>query len=242
LTRLIEQSLAWFHNAASHAVVDPERTFFDPGEFAWTAEIEASWPVMRTELCRLLETKSDLPTFHDVSPRQARISNDDWKTFFFRVYGNDIPEAKALCPFTSQIVRRIPGMFTAFFSILGKGQVIPPHRGPHKGVLRYHLGLVVPVTDERCAIRVGCDVQSWQEGRSMIFDDTHEHEVWNRTEFDRAVLFVDFARPIPGMLNLANKAILLAAKYTHPDVKQARLNAKRFAGRLNAAVPVASAG
>ena len=34
-------------------------------------------------------------------------------------------------------------MMTAFFSILAPGKHIPPHRGPYKGLLRYHLGLQV---------------------------------------------------------------------------------------------------
>ncbi|MGI4779173.1 MAG: aspartyl/asparaginyl beta-hydroxylase domain-containing protein [Janthinobacterium lividum] len=46
------------------------------------------------------------------------------------------------------------GMSTAFFSIVAPGKVLPAHRGPYNGVLGYHLGLRIPVSDERCAIRV----------------------------------------------------------------------------------------
>ena len=35
-------------------------------------------------------------------------------------------------------------MKTAFFSILAPGKHLPPHRGPYKGVMRYHLGLLIP--------------------------------------------------------------------------------------------------
>jgi aspartyl/asparaginyl beta-hydroxylase (cupin superfamily) len=35
-------------------------------------------------------------------------------------------------------------MKTAFFSILAPGKHLPAHRGPYKGVMRYHLGLLIP--------------------------------------------------------------------------------------------------
>ena len=40
------------------------------------------------------------------------------------------------------------------------------HRGPYKGVLRYHLGLIVPEDAESCRIRVGEDIRHWEEGES----------------------------------------------------------------------------
>ena len=94
-------------------------------------------------------------------------------------------------------MREIPGMTTAMFSILSPRKHILDHRGPYKGVLRYHLGLIVPEDAERCRIRVGEDVRHWEEGKSMIFDDTFNHEVWNDTDETRVVLFVDVLRPLP---------------------------------------------
>ena len=32
----------------------------------------------------------------------------------------------------------------------------------------------------------------WEEGRCIVFDDSYEHEVWNRTEHERVLLLVDF--------------------------------------------------
>ncbi len=94
-------------------------------------------------------------------------------------------------------MREIPGMTTAMFSILSPRKHILDHRGPYKGVLRYHLGLIVPREAERCRIRVGEDIRHWEEGKSLIFDDTFNHEVWNDTDETRVVLFVDVLRPLP---------------------------------------------
>jgi len=43
-----------------------------------------------------------------------------------------------------RVLGLIPGSTTGFFSILSPHKHIPPHRGPWAGVLRLHLGLMVP--------------------------------------------------------------------------------------------------
>jgi beta-hydroxylase len=123
----------------------------------------------------------------------------------------------ARCPETMRILRKIPGLKTAFFSILSPKKHIPPHRGPYVGVLRLHLGLLVPKPRENVRIRVADKVCHWDEGKCLIFDDTYNHEVWNDTDGYRVVLFVDFARPMRSpwggfndwVLNLATLAPLL---------------------------------
>jgi beta-hydroxylase len=104
----------------------------------------------------------------------------------------------------------MPGMKTAFFSILAPGKHLPPHRGPWKGVLRLHLGLLIPEPAEMCAIRVGSQTRHWEEGRVMIFDDTFEHEAWNRTDGVRVILFVDIMRPMRFPANMLNAVLTWA--------------------------------
>ncbi|MEV0326943.1 aspartyl/asparaginyl beta-hydroxylase domain-containing protein [Micromonospora echinospora] len=60
-------------------------------------------------------------------------------------------------------------------------------------VYRAHLGLVIPEGD--CALRVGNQTRHWHEGSTLVFDDTVEHEAWNRTNETRTVLLFDFLRP-----------------------------------------------
>ena len=36
----------------------------------------------------------------------------------------------------------------------------------------------------------------WTEGRTLVFDDTFHHEVWNDTNELRAVLLIQFRRPV----------------------------------------------
>ena len=127
-------------------------------------------------------------------------------------------------------MREIPGMTTAMFSILSPRKHILDHRGPYKGVLRYHLGLIVPEDAESCRIRVGEDFRHWQEGESMIFDDTFNHEVWNDTDETRVVLFVDVLRPLPEPESTINRLIVKAIGYS-PFVLDAKRNQEAWERR-----------
>jgi beta-hydroxylase len=120
---------------------------------------------------------------------------------------------------------------TAFFSILAPGKHIPDHRGPFNGVLRYHLGLKVPEPAEQCRIRVADEYRHWEEGESLLFDDTYRHEVWNETDGERAVLFMDVRRPLRFPINLLNRAALRLIQRT-ALVQDARENQKRWEERF----------
>jgi ornithine lipid ester-linked acyl 2-hydroxylase len=48
----------------------------------------------------------------------------------------------------------------------------------------------------------------WEEGKCVIFDDTHKHEVWNDTDGIRVVLLFDVYRPLPRWLTAVNKLVL----------------------------------
>jgi aspartyl/asparaginyl beta-hydroxylase (cupin superfamily) len=135
-----------------------------------------------------------------------------------------------MCPRTAALMREIPGMKTAMFSILSPRKHILDHRGPYKGVLRYHLGLIVPKDAEACRIRVGEDFRHWQEGESMVFDDTFNHEVWNDTDETRVVLFVDVLRPLPSPWAQINRAIVKAIGYS-PFVLDAKRNQEAWERR-----------
>jgi len=186
-----------------------QHPFFDPSQFDWIPRIEAGWTAMRDELRMLLRKGERIPSFHEISPDQLKITQDDkWKTYMLYMYGRKIAENCNRCPETTRLIEAIPGIKTAFFSILAPRKHLPEHRGPYSGVLRYHLGLIVPLQKEACRIRVDSEVAHWEEGRSVVFDDTYMHEVWNDTDERRVVLFVDFARPLSFPVSLLNNAVI----------------------------------
>ena len=209
-----------------------DATFFPLERFPWVRHVEDNWTVIREELERVLEDHAALPNFQEISKDQVGITDDDrWKTFFLYGYGFKVKLTTEMCPGTAALMEQIPGMKTAMFSILSPRKHILDHRGPYKGVLRYHLGLIVPREAEACRIRVGDDVRHWEEGKSLIFDDTFNHEVWNDTDETRVVLFVDVLRPLPAPESTINKLIVKAIGLS-PFVLDAKRNQEAWERRF----------
>lgn len=218
----------------THCSRDGRRTFFDSSDFPWIEAIEAGTPAIRRELDQLLLRRDEIPNMQDVSENQKYLTQgEQWKTYLLYLYGRCVKENCARCPETTRLLQRIPGMKTAMFSILAPGKHIPQHYGPYKGVLRYHLGLIVPKPESLCRIRVGQDVRSWAEGRSLVFDDRHPHEVWNDSSEYRTVLFVDFVRPLPWPLDPINRVAIWAMSLTW-FVRDAIRRARRAARNTTA--------
>lgn len=212
-----------------------DRPVHDPSQFAWTRLLETHWTDMRAELDAILQHREALPSFHDIAEDASTISqDDDWKTFFLYGYGEKAEENCARCPRTTELIEQVPGMTTAFFSILSPGKHIPPHRGPYKGVLRYHLGLKVPDPAEKCRIRVDDEIVHWEEGDSMVFDDTYNHEVLNETDGERAILFLDVKRPMREPMSTINDLLLRLVRHTSV-VKNARENQEQWSRRFRQA-------
>ncbi len=213
----------------------PTTPFLPVELFPWAATLEQGFPAIRRELDGVLEYRDQLPNFQDISTDQASITDDDrWKTFFFFGFGFKSEANCARCPETTSLLERVPGMMTAFFSILSAGKHIGEHRGPWRGLIRYHLALKIPEPAERCGISVGGEVGHWREGRSLIFDDGYEHFAWNDTNQVRVVLFLDVLRPLRPPGEQLNKALLKAIAWS-PYVRDAKARhlawERGFAGR-----------
>jgi ornithine lipid ester-linked acyl 2-hydroxylase len=211
--------------------------FLDPGQFPWVDDVERQWPVIRRELDTVLVRHAELPNFQDISTDQAALTDDDrWKTYFFRAYGVRAKGNCARCPETAKILDRIPGMTTAMFSILSPGKHIPEHRGPYRGVLRYHLGLLVPDPPDGSGIEVGGAVEHWREGGSLLFDDTYLHRAWNDTDGVRVVLFVDVVRPLRAPVSWLNRLVISAISLS-PYVQRGKRRQRAWDRRFSALAP-----
>lgn len=169
--------------------------FLPKQEFPWTEQVEAFTKEIGDELAKAM--RKPITSMTTLSDNNNAITKDDtWKTYFLYVYGEEVPNHAAQCPKTMQALRCIPGLKTAFFSILPAQTKIDGHYGPYNGVLRYHLGVKIPNQSGQCGIRVHNDIRHWQTGDSLIFDDSYHHEAWNDSDEVRVVLFVDFIRPM----------------------------------------------
>ncbi|MCM1981948.1 aspartyl/asparaginyl beta-hydroxylase domain-containing protein [Lyngbya confervoides] len=208
---------------------------FSPDQFPWAATLEANWKTIREELDQILAHTDALPNFQDIMPRQERISKDDgWKTYFFCAFGYVAQKNCDRCPQTWKLLQEVPGLKSAFFSILAPGKHIPRHTGKHKGIIRYHLALKVPEPRQNCRIQIGDHLRHWDEGKSLIFDDTFPHEVWNETDGYRVVLFADIARPLRFPLSWINALIFQALRFS-PLVQSAKQNHAAWEQRFDSA-------
>jgi len=191
------------------------QAIYNPQAFPWALELESHWQAIRAELNAVLPNRHLIPNFQDISPEQQAITQDDkWKTYVLYAYGARANHNCRECPKTTSLVERIPGMKTAFFSILAAGKHIPAHRGPYKGLLRAHLALLVPKPTNACRMHVNGMEARWEEGKTLIFDDTLTHEVWNDSDDDRVVLFIDFSRPMRAPLSWINESIMRVIRWS----------------------------
>ena len=180
------------------------RSFFERTEFPWTAGLEAETPRIREELDAVLASDQGLEPYvkvdANVDPQQWRTLDRSraWSALHLIKAGTRDELNSARCPQTLRALEgvplpRVPGHAPeAFFSILDPGTHIPAHFGLANYKLATHLPLHVPPD---CSIRVGNETRGWHEGECLIFDDSFQHEAWNRSEQRRAVLIFDVWHP-----------------------------------------------
>lgn len=228
-------------NLVSRQSLVADRPVHDARDFPFLAAIEENWETIDGELDDLLRNRNRLPPFHKISPDQKYISKGgSWKVFI--LYGFGVPSVRncARCPETSRLLRAVPGLQSAWFSILAPRYHIPIHRGITKTVLRAHLGLRIPRRQDDCFMRVDDCRLTWQPGKCLVFDDFYRHEVWNNTDDERIVLIFDFDRPMRPLGNLLNKLVMFGIKRT-AYFKDADRNLKDWDAKLEAAVVTADA-
>ncbi len=228
LVRFGEKFVRSLEGAIAHFSLVENQAFFETQDYEWVADIEEEWQIIRQELDSLLNELNQIPNFQDISKDQYSITQDNrWKTYFLYAYGMKAEKNCQRCPQTTTMIEKIPGMKTAFFSILLPGKQIPEHRGPYKGLLRYHLALKVPQDAAKCGIRVGGETRHWEEGKSLIFDDTFPHQAWNNTDEIRVVLFLDFVRPMQFPVSLLNQLMIQLIAIS-PFVRNAQRNFEQW--------------
>jgi aspartyl/asparaginyl beta-hydroxylase (cupin superfamily) len=181
----------------------------DNRHFPYIEPLAADWQAIRDEVREILKHREAVPAFQEVSTDQKRIAKDtNWRTFILYGFGVKAEKNCRQAPVTCALLEQIPNLQTAWFSILAPGYHIPAHRGVSKGIIRGHLGLIIPGEREKCRLRVDEEICVWREGEVFVFDDTFEHEVWNDTDEERVILLFDFDRPMRPLGRLLNNSFL----------------------------------
>lgn len=168
--------------------------FYDKSDFPFLHKLEENFQVIREELISLLENQQEkqwLQTFPDYVKSDQKKA---WKVFTFLFFQMKSAKNAQLCPKTAELIYSIPEIISCDFSFMEPNTHILPHKGYTKMVLRCHLPLIVPC-EEKCAIRVGEETHVWKEGELVVFDDSFEHEAWNKSDEKRVVLMFDIPNP-----------------------------------------------
>jgi len=213
--------VVWLNAFFKHYAGGSSRpAFFDIDDtFPALNMMTENFAVIRNELDVILAAKSTIPSYHEIDFIQYPISakgdkHKNWKIFMLYAMGERPAANRALCPKTCELLERVPDLFQAFFSILDPGKSIPSHTGPFSGYLRYHLGLKVPRQDPP-SMRVKDQWYIWEEGKAILFDDTFDHEVVNKSNGERVVLVIDVLRPMPPFAHSINRLIRVLSRYVY---------------------------
>jgi aspartate beta-hydroxylase len=140
--------------------------------------------------------------FHDEALEQMHLRGLDvppsWTGYYFYRHGVRREDNCTSCPATARALDRLPLVHVrehgpeVLYSVFTPGTHLLPHRGVTNTRLVGHLPLIVP---ENCALNVGGEVHQWQPGKVVVFDDTYEHEAWNRSQQTRVVMIFDVWHP-----------------------------------------------
>lgn len=184
--------------------------WFEREEFDWVPRVEEAWQDVHRELDQLLSEQARFDPYI-VEPDKGKsypptpagtdfsslVGSPSW-TAFHMARAGIIDENFRRCPVTMALMDSLPQpqaedyMPEIFFSRLKPGGHIIPHYGQMNFRLTVHLGLIVP---DGCGIRVGDQTRHWEPGRVLAFDDSFEHEAWNRGDSERIVLIFEAWHP-----------------------------------------------
>jgi aspartate beta-hydroxylase len=193
----------------------PATAYLDKGLIAEIEDLEARTPEIRAELLALLPNAAGRErVFHAGELEEANLRGletpPSWNGYYFFRHGKRREDNCAACPVTAAALDELPLARVpdhgpeVLFSVFSPGTHLLPHCGVTNTRVVGHLPLLVP---ENCALRVGGEEHHWREGEVVVFDDTYEHEAWNRSDRTRVVMIFDLWNPF---LSQAERAALSA--------------------------------
>jgi aspartate beta-hydroxylase len=196
----------------------PASPYLPRARFTWIEQFEAQTAAIRAELEALLPNPAAAErvfTSTELERENLRGNGTEptWTGYYFFRHGVRREANCAQCPETTRALEGLPLAHVrahgpeVLFSVFTPGTHLLPHRGVTNVRVVGHLPLIVP---EECALRVGGEVHAWTEGRTVLFDDTYEHEAWNLSTKVRIVLIFDLWHPDLSSVEIAALSDLIA--------------------------------
>jgi aspartate beta-hydroxylase len=184
----------------------PPGPYHDPMVVPWARTLQGAWAEIRDEALELLRLDRDFESFLGLAPGVkapayvgGEAENPSWDAFFFYRHGQRYDDNHRKCPTTSALLESAELCHVGnqapevCFSLIRPQSTIMAHYGVTNTRLVFHLPLVVP---EDCALNViDAGEHAWKPGEPMLFDDTFQHEAWNRSRQPRLILLMDCWNP-----------------------------------------------
>lgn len=184
----------------------PAGPYHDPYLHPWALTLKDAWRDIQAEALELLAVDADFESFLGLTPGRSApgyVGGENplasWDAYFFYRHGQRFDSHHTRCPLTSTALESIElcriraQAPEVCFSVIRPRSTIMPHYGVTNTRLVMHLPLRIP---EGCALNViDGGEHPWKEGELMMFDDTFQHEAWNRSDEPRLILLMDCWNP-----------------------------------------------
>ncbi len=182
----------------------PTTPYFERDLFPGLAAIEGQTAAIQAELQALLTGNEGN---NEVVFGSAEVAAQNlrghrgapgWTGYYFYRHGERREDNCAACPVSSAALDQLPLCRVeahgpeVLFSVFTAGTHLLAQRGVTNTRVVGQLPRIVPMD---CALQGGGIEHVWQEGRAVVFDDTYEHEAWNRSDATRVVLIFDLWNP-----------------------------------------------
>jgi len=164
--------------------------YYDPALFPELAPLKENWKAIRDEVLEFEKKNGPLTGMSSLS--HAETYGGNWTLIYLMSFSRIIHKNKAMFPVISSVIDQIPSIVFAAISILPPHTEIAPHFGDTNGIVRTHLGLIIPAPYPTIAIKVLEEERGWKEGELLCFINVQKHSVWNRSSERRYLLMVDF--------------------------------------------------
>ena len=125
-----------------------------------------------------------------------KVTGKKWKLSSIFVGNNFSKLAEQKLPFLVSLLKKNKNIVSCAISILPAKKAIPIHVGYYKGILRYQIAIKVPKDRNNVFICVNGEKYSWTEGKGVLFDDIYPHKVYNNSNEERIVLYMDVKRKL----------------------------------------------
>lgn len=169
--------------------------FLDKNLISFTNFLEENYKIIKEEYLEFEKKKTDVTDYED------NYLIEELKTWTVVQLGTNFKKQRQFFPKTCKLLNQIDTLYglnlqkhnaSIKLSVLDPNTHITPHCGNLNTRVRIHLGLIIP---DGCYIRCDKTLNTWEEGKVFVLDDSFEHEVWNWSNHKRVILIIDVWHP-----------------------------------------------